>query len=104
SELGYVPVSWGMTASNLGEVKSGCGLFARLFFRAAYSLINLQYQKGHQYPSRFSLRMLQYAANQGHVKAMAQLGGLLYQCGVGRADKRSGLEYLRKAAKVGNVD
>ena len=30
---------------------------------------------------------------------MTRLGGLLFQCGVGRADKRSGLEYIRCAAK-----
>jgi len=48
--------------------------------------------------------MLQYAADHGHLQAMAQLGGMLYRCGVGRADKRSGLEYLRLAAKGGDID
>jgi uncharacterized protein len=48
--------------------------------------------------------MLQYSADHGHLQAMAQLGGMLYRCGVGRADKRSGLEYLRRAAKRGDID
>lgn len=95
-------------SSNFGltsdRVDSSCGLFARLFYRLAYSLINYQCQHGRAYPSRFSLKMLQYSADHGHLGAMSQLGGLLYRCGVGRADKRSGIEYLRLAAKGGDVD
>lgn len=87
-----------------GRVDNGCGFFARAFYRLAFSLINFQCQKGRAYPSRLSLRMLQYSADQGHLQAMAQLGGMLYRCGVGRADKRSGLEYLRLAAKRGDID
>ena len=90
-----------MTAKRVNE---GCGVFARLFFQIAFSWINFQCQHGRQYPSRFSLKMLQYSADHGHVRAMAQLGSLLYRCGVGRADKRSGIEYLRLAAKKGNID
>ncbi|MEZ5508227.1 MAG: hypothetical protein R3F38_20645 [Gammaproteobacteria bacterium] len=95
-------------SSNLGltadRTNAGCGLFARLFYRLAFSVISYQCQHGRAFPSRFSLKMLQYSADQGHVQAMAQLGGMLYRCGVGRADKRSGLEYLRRAAKGGDVD
>lgn len=83
---------------------SGCGVFARVFYRLAFSLISFQCQNGRAYPSRFSLKMLQYSADHGHLQAMAQLGGMLYRCGVGRADKRSGLEYLRRAAKRGDID
>lgn len=94
-------VTWGMTANS---ADNGCGLFARVFFRAAWSLISFQSQQGRLYPSRFSLKMLQYSADHGHLQAMAQLGRLLYSCGVGRADKRSGLEYLRRAARGGDVN
>lgn len=85
-------------------METGCGLVGRLFYRLAFSLINFQCQQGRAYPSRFSLKMLQYSADHGHLQAMAQLGGMLYRCGVGRADKRSGLEYLRLAAKRGDID
>lgn len=94
-------VNWGLATKSADR---GCGLFARMFFQIAFSLINYQCQNGRQYPSRFSLRMLQYSADHGHVRAMAQLGTLLYQCGVGRADKRSGIEYLRLAAKGGDIE
>lgn len=103
---GSIKVSVGF--SNFGLTSSranhGCSVFARLFYRMAFSLINYQCQNGRAYPSRFSLKMLQYSADHGHVQAMAQLGGMLYRCGVGRADKRSGLEYLRRAAKGGDID
>jgi len=86
-------------------METGCGLIGRLFYRLAFSLINFQCQQGRRaYPSRSSLKLLQFAADQGHLQAMAQLGGMLYRCGVGRADKRSGLEYLRLAAKRGDID
>jgi len=83
---------------------NNCGWFARVFFRAAWSLISFQSQRGRRYPSQFSLNLLKYSANQGHVQAMAQLGRLLYSCGVCRADKRNGLEYLRRAARGGDVN
>lgn len=95
-------------SSNLGltsaRLDDGCGMIARLLYRLASFLIRFQCQQGRPYPSRFSLRMLQQAANLGHLQAMAQLGGLLYRNGAGRADKRSGLEYLRVAAKRGDID
>ena len=96
-------------SSNFGltsvRANTGCGLSARLFYRLAFSIISFQCQQGRRaYPSRFSLRMLQYAADHGHLQAMAQLGGMLYRSGAGRADKRSGLEYLRRAAKGGDID
>lgn len=95
-------------SSNFGlasaRLDNGRGFVSRLFYRLAYSLIHFQCQQGRPYPSRFSLRILQYSADQGHLQAMAQLGGMLYQSGVGRADKRSGLEYLRIAAKRGDID
>ncbi len=78
---------------------SHCGMFARLVYQAARKLIFLQTQNGRAYPSRLPLKMLQYSADHGHVTAMSQLGGLLVQSGVGRAVKRSGLEYIRCAAK-----
>ena len=48
--------------------------------------------------------MLQYSADHGHRSAMSQLGSLLYNGGVGRAVKRSGLEYIRMAAKAGDAE
>lgn len=77
---------------------------ARFSYRAANRIINIQCQRGRIYPSRFSLKMLQYSADHGHVSAMSQLGCLLYNCGVGRAVKRSGLEYIRMAAKGGDCE
>lgn len=88
----------------LNSVNRECNLIARVFYRAAARLIDMQCQRGRIYPSRFSLKMLQYSADHGHVCAMARLGGLLYLCGVGRADKRSGLEYIRRAAKSGECE
>lgn len=95
-------------SSNIG-LASVCthpeaGLLARLFYRVAVALIDTQCQSGRRaYPSRLFLKFLQYSADQGHVLAMARLGGMLYRCGVSRVDKRSGLEYLRQAAKRGDV-
>lgn len=77
---------------------------ARFSYRAANRIINIQCQRGRIYPSRFSLKMLQYSADNGHVSAMSQLGCLLYNSGVGRAVKRSGLEYIRMAAKGGDCE
>ncbi len=77
---------------------------ARFSYRAANRIIHMQCQRGRAYPSRFSLKMLQYSADHGHVSAMSQLGCLLYNCGVGRAVKRSGLEYIRMAAKGGDTE
>lgn len=85
-----------MIANN---VNTQCGLVARFLFRAAHKLIFVQTQNGRAFPSRLPIKMLQYSADHGHVSAMSQLGSLLFQCGVGRADKRSGLEYIRCAAK-----
>ena len=83
----------------LDNSNSRSGLLARFVFLWARKIIFFQTQRGRAYPSRFSLKLLQYSADHGHVCAMSQLGGLLFQCGVGRADKRSGLEYIRCAAK-----
>ena len=81
------------------SINDQCGLIARMCFQAASKIIGLQTGRGRAYPSRFTIKMLQYSADDGHVSAMTRLGGLLFQCGVGRADKRSGLEYIRCAAK-----
>lgn len=81
-----------------------CSVFARFSYRAANRIIDIQCQRGRIYPSRFSLKMLQYSADHGHLSAMSQLGCLLYRCGVGRAVKRSGLEYIRMAAKGGDSE
>lgn len=79
-------------------------MIARFSFRAANRIIDIQNQRGRIYPSRFSLKMLQYSADHGHLSAMSQLGCLLYRSGVGRAVKRSGLEYIRMAAKAGDTE
>ena len=86
------------------SIRNESGLLASLFFRTAIRLIELQCQRGRIYPSRFSLKLLQYSADHGHISAMSRLGGLLFDCGVGRADKRSGLEYIRRAAKSGDIE
>ena len=86
------------------SINNDCGMIARISFRAANRIIDMQCQRGRIYPSRFSLKMLQYSADHGHVSAMSQLGSLLYNCGVGRAVKRSGLEYIRMAAKNGDTE
>ncbi len=89
-----------MTASTLNHQ---CGFFARFFFRTANQLISLQSLRGKIYPTRVPLKMLQYSADHGHVSAMSQLGSLLFEKGVCRADKRSGFEYVRNAAKNGDA-
>ncbi len=99
-ELGAVRVTWGMTAKSVGKE---CGLAARILFRMAHALICFQSRQGRRYPSRTTLKILQFSADQGHIEAMSQLGRLLYCCGVGRVDKRSGLEYLRQAARGGDI-
>ncbi|HAG96850.1 MAG: hypothetical protein CMK83_24965 [Pseudomonadales bacterium] len=86
------------------SINNECGVMARFSFRAANRIIDIQCQRGRAYPSRFSLKMLQYSADHGHRSAMSQLGSLLYNCGVGRAVKRSGLEYIRMAAKAGDAE
>lgn len=73
-------------------------LFSHLVYLFSNWLINLQCQKG-GYPSRFPLKLMQYAAENGHARAMSDLGCLLYECGACRTDKRSGIEYVRRAAK-----
>lgn len=100
-ELGAVRVTWGMTAKSVGKE---CGLSARFLFKMAFALIRFQSRQGRRYPSRTSLKILQYSADHGHVQAMSQLGRLLYCSGVGRVDKRSGLEYLRQAARGGDIN
>lgn len=71
---------------------------AKLVFQLATLFIDVQCTRA-QYPSRFPLKMLQYAAEHGHVLAMSGLGRLLYKSGACRAERRSGLEYVRQAAK-----
>lgn len=76
----------------------------RWVYRFAQRLINFQCdRRGHQYPSRFPVKLLQYSADHGNVKAMSELGNMLYSSGACRADKRNGLEYLRRAAKLGDA-
>ena len=77
--------------------------FANLVYIFATRFINLQCTRA-QYPSRFPLKLLQYAAEQGHIKAMSGLGRLLYSSGACRAERRSGLEYVRTAAKSSDSD
>ena len=73
-------------------------LVSHLVYLFSNWLINLQCQKG-GYPSRFPLKLMQYAAEHGHARAMSDLGCLLYECGACRTEKRSGIEYVRRAAK-----
>ena len=94
---------FGGFSMTVGTLNNQCGFFARFFFRAANQLINFQNLHGNFFPSRVPLKMLQYSADHGHVTAMSQLGSLLCEKGVGRVDKRSGFEYVRIAAKNGDV-
>src|SRR5690606_42138708 len=91
TETGFAQVNVG--SSNLGltadRTNAGCSLFARLFYRLAFSVISFQRQLGRVYTSRFSLNMLQLSDDHGHFPAMAQLGGMLYRCVVGLALNRS---------------
>ena len=73
-------------------------MFSHLVYLFSSWLINLQCQKS-RYPSRFPLKMLQYSAEHGHARAMSHLGCMLYQSGACKAEKRSGIEYVRRAAK-----
>ena len=86
-----------------GSLNHRSSVIAKASYRAANRMIHLQCQRGRPFPSRLTLKMLQFAADQGHVPAMSRLGALLYQWGVGRAVKRSGLEYIRMAAKGGDA-
>ena len=88
----------------VNDLNNECGFFARFSFRAANKLMTMQAQGGKSYPTKMPLKMLQYSADNGHVSAMSQLGNLLCDCGVGQVDKRSGLEYVRSAAKGGDAD
>ena len=66
----------------------------------AQKMISLECTKGGRvYPSSLPLKLLKFAANQGHVQAKMQLGQYLFESGIAKADKRNGLEYLRQAAK-----
>ena len=53
------------------------------------------------YPSALALNLLRFAANHRYLPAIVELGQYLFESGVGKADKRNGLEYLRQAAKAG---
>lgn len=76
-------------------------ILANIVNAVAQRLMVLQCSQGRRYPSHFVLRMFQYAAERGHLGAMTCLGELLLLEGACRTDKRSGLEYLRRAAKAG---
>ncbi len=78
-------------------------LIVDLIYRVAILFIDLQCARS-KYPSRFPLKILQYAASRGHVAAMSGFGRLLYAAGSCRAEKRSGLEYVRQAAKAADPD
>ena len=72
--------------------------FSHLVYLVSRWLVNHQCQK-RTYPSRFPLKLMQYAAENGHARAMSNLGCLLYESGACKTDKRSGIEYVRRAAK-----
>lgn len=78
---------------------------SRCLYYCARRLITFQCtRRGHQFPSRLPVRLLHIAAEQGNRKAMSDLGIMLFSSGACRADKRNGLEYLRRAAKLGDAD
>lgn len=76
---------------------------AGLVFKIAQSFIDFKCEGG-RFPSRLPLKFLQYSADLGHVGAMSGLGCLLYRFGACRAEKRSGMEYIRQAAKCGDLE
>lgn len=77
----------------------------RCLYFFARRLIHFQCsRRGHQFPSRLPVRLLHLSAEQGNLKAMSELGVMLYASGACRADKRNGLEYLRRAAKLGDTE
>lgn len=73
-------------------------LFSHLVYLLSNWMIHFQCQKS-RYPSRFPLKLMQYSAEHGHARAMSELGCLLYESGACKAEKRSGIEYVRRAAK-----
>ena len=87
------------------ETQDDAGWWVRMVYRLAAVLTEFQCRRQRRpYPSLLCLKLLRYAADRGHVQAMAQLGSLLYHHCIYRAEKRSGLEYLRQAAKRGDAD
>ncbi|MCG8313438.1 MAG: hypothetical protein MI976_09490 [Pseudomonadales bacterium] len=76
---------------------------AGLVYKVAQSFIDFKCEGG-RFPSRLPLKFLQYSADLGHVRAMSGLGCLLYRFGACRAEKRSGMEYIRQAAKCGDPE
>lgn len=78
-------------------------LFSHLIYLFSNWLIQVQCQRS-QYPTRFPLKLMQYAAENGHARAMSHLGCLLYESGACKAEKRSGIEYVRRAAKCNDCE
>lgn len=78
---------------------------SRWLYAFARRLISFQcVRRGRPFPSRLPLRLMHFSAEHGHRQAMTDLGMLLFASGACRADKRNGLEYLRRAAKLGDAD
>lgn len=78
-------------------------LFSHLIYLLSSWIVHVQCQRS-QYPSRLPLKLMQYAAEHGHARAMSHLGCLLYQSGACKAEKRSGIEYVRRAAKCNDCE
>jgi len=82
-----------------------CGLLIKIIFQVAQRVIVFEQGRSESYfPSNLSLKLLKYVANNGHVSAQSQLGGFLFTMGVGQADKRNGIEYIKQAAKAGECE
>jgi len=78
------------------------GWLTDIIFQLAQRVILFERDRNESYfPSTLSLKLLKYAAQYDHIQAQSQLGGFLFTMGVGQADKRNGLEYIKQAAKAG---
>lgn len=78
---------------------------SRCLYFFARRLIRFQcVRRGRPYPSRLPIRLMHFSAEHGNRQAMSDLGMLLFASGACRADKRNGLEYLRRAAKLGDAE
>lgn len=78
---------------------------SRCLYFFARRLISFQcVRRGRPFPSRLPIRLMHFSAEHGNRQAMSDLGMMLFSSGACRADKRNGLEYLRRAAKLGDAE
>lgn len=92
-----------MVVSSQQSVCTKASWFCNVVYRVAAFFIRIRQSRGFL-PSRVSLKMLRFAAHNGQVSAMSSLGRLLFQFGACGVEKRSGIEYVREAAKRDDVD